>query len=394
MDHNPGPPNPKRQKPTDPKMNRGSVEEEDDNVLEEYPILHSDVQRRAIDLGLVESKKIEIGDYQALCLEVKKFMKSRNNLYVGDMMTPQELESIAPPIKPRGKRERLGAIFSRDFPHLEMLYDTIHDAVQVQIDLKATRDCGMCAPPEDKVYKLREVDAKVYLTNETVRIEVDSEEDLDGREPKSLTIAIINGYEGYFPHAIYEGNRMGILGEVLLIYVGYKEQTNSHSYVSVMGGGGGPYISVLQTREPITAGIYGVCSGGDPGFMYAVSPELVMDVDLNQMQWKRDRSFEEKYHIGNADVAKLVDMYLSTTKSCRNRSFGYHERLKELLTQGIKYDTIQGRGSINISEFWLASKNPRKGGGNYAALPVTLDLASLPAGTRCEFVRETSSSSW
>jgi len=41
-----------------------------------------------------------------------------------------------------------------------------------------------------------------------------------------------------------------------------------------------------------------VCSGGDPGCMYAVNSESIFDVYANEMQWKRDQSFEKKFEIG------------------------------------------------------------------------------------------------
>ena len=79
----------------------------------------------------------------------------------------------------------------------------------------------------------------------------------------------ITNYKGYWSYAIYEGADPFINGENLLVALSDNE------YIMITGGYQGPYINKFKINDIITECVYTVCSGGDPGVIFALSEQYI-----------------------------------------------------------------------------------------------------------------------
>lgn len=148
-------------------------------------------------------------------------------------------------------------------------------------------------------------------------------------------------YVGFFPCGIYEGSIQTTSGGCILI------ATTDDEFVSVTGGyPGGPFVDENIFLQDATASklqcCYTVVSGGDPGALFAMSPDYIHFIGSKKgngtqptIVWtcgssdvlniKRDKRLEAKYCDKNKaehNLPVLVDMYL-TIEMGQNRCFGY-----------------------------------------------------------------------
>ena len=150
-------------------------------------------------------------------------------------------------------------------------------------------------------------------------------------------------YVGFFPCGIYGGSIQTTSGGCILI------ATADGEFVSVTGGyPGGPFVEENILLQDATAGklqcCYTVVSGGDPGALFAMSPDYIHFIGSKKgngtqptIVWmcggsdviniKRDKRLEAKYCDKNKaehNFPVLVDMYL-TIEMGQNRCFGYNK---------------------------------------------------------------------
>lgn len=167
---------------------------------------------------------------------------------------------------------------------------------------------------------------------------------------------IITNFKGFWPWAIYEGIDHGDIGENILVKI------DNYEYVIIEGGGYGPYVSNFKTDEEIKFAFYAVCSGGDPGSIFALSDNWIYSLSNGYpgiLKIKRDKKFELENNTD--DKAKIVDLYLSLNETS-TRGFGYGKtdivnpinlikeeiQLKEVLNKKLDLEKNLDQDVINI----------------------------------------------
>tara|TARA_B100001094_G_C18113251_1_gene762478 strand:+ start:779 stop:1447 length:669 start_codon:yes stop_codon:yes gene_type:complete len=139
------------------------------------------------------------------------------------------------------------------------------------------------------------------------------------REEKKLIQSIENSV-GIFPHAIYEGCDAGPLGENMIVKLNDK-------YLLISSGCDMNHaIEQFSTDEPITHALYVVCSGGDPGSMFALSENYIYSFNCaypGLFKIKRNSLMEQD--ISTNSSAEIIDIYLMLV-SGTTRGFGYDNR--------------------------------------------------------------------
>ena len=153
-------------------------------------------------------------------------------------------------------------------------------------------------------------------------------------------ITTIRNYKGYWPYAVYEGSEPILCGENLLIALNY------YNYIMITGGYGGPFVCQFKTINIITKSLYTVCSGGDPGIIFALNDTHIYTTSYPEnLCIKRDYNFEKKFNMGiNTNIQTLLDLYLSYRQT-PSRGFGY-----DII------DTSQLKNKFDIEEIPLEIK--------------------------------------
>lgn len=129
-------------------------------------------------------------------------------------------------------------------------------------------------------------------------------------------VSQINNYKGYWSYAIYEGDVPIINGENLLVALSDNE------YIMITGGYEGPYINKFIINDIITESVYTVCSGGDPGIIFALSDEYIYTTFFpKNLCIKRNKILEQQNNIKNT-IGSVIDFYLSI-RGTPSRGFGY-----------------------------------------------------------------------
>ena len=125
----------------------------------------------------------------------------------------------------------------------------------------------------------------------------------------------ITNYKGYWSYAIYKGSDPFINGENLLVALSDSE------YIMITGGYQGPYINKFKINDIITECVYTVCSGGDPGVIFALSDKYIYTTFYPEnLCIKRDSIFEQNN--SNINIGDIIDLYL-TYRGTPTIGFGY-----------------------------------------------------------------------
>ena len=104
-------------------------------------------------------------------------------------------------------------------------------------------------------------------------------------------------------------------GENLLVALSDNE------YIMITGGYQGPYINKFKINDIITECVYTVCSGGDPGVIFALSEQYIYTTFFpTNLCIKRDSIFEKNN--SNTNIGDIIDLYL-TYRGTPTRAFGY-----------------------------------------------------------------------
>lgn len=229
-------------------------------------------------------------------------------------------------------------------------------------------------------FQLQESGAVVRIDNKKVTVlsksqysdddtDTDDEDENKIEEKKKRIPEILANfeYESFFTCGICGGNIINLGGELILVATSEKE------FISISGGYGGPYIDKIVLKNAIANTLqycYTICSGGDPGSMYAMNKDYMYlfglrrdennrtrDEHTNVLHIKRNKYVETAYCKKNKikkNFPVLADMYLSIEMG-PNRCFGYNEMkdineadILQLLLKNIPEDVFP-----NISSYLI-----------------------------------------
>ena len=128
----------------------------------------------------------------------------------------------------------------------------------------------------------------------------------------------IKNFKGYWSWGIYEGDEPDSdRGENIIVAI------DDHEYILIEGGS----VRRFETDDVLENAFYVVCSGGDPGTLFATSKKWIYSFgdDYPLFRFKRCYNTELEYGLIKEPIQYIVDMYL-TILACASRGFGYHTR--------------------------------------------------------------------
>ena len=184
--------------------------------------------------------------------------------------------------------------------------------------------CHILEPSLNAKFKMRETFGVTIVSNEILYVYNNWYKSIKSELSKSdinklNCLITIKNFKGYWSWGIYEGDEPDSdRGENIIVAI------DDHEYILIEGGS----VRRFETDDVLENAFYVVCSGGDPGTLFATSKNWIYSFGESYpglFRYKRNHEFELECGFQNKPIQDIVDIYL-TLLNCASRGFGYHQR--------------------------------------------------------------------